>query len=115
MDKAALGKRLRQARKDKGLTSEKLSELCNINATYLRQIEGGTKIPSLPVFVGLCRELGVHPDFLLMDSLPGIGIEEYREFSKLLQTATPSQMKVITAMLCSALSVLQEAQTTEPC
>ena len=106
MDKAALGKRLRQARKDKGLTSEKLSELCSINATYLRQIEAGTKVPSLPVFVSLCRELGTHPDFLLIDSLPGIGIEEYNELSSLLQTATPSQMKVITAMLCGALNAL---------
>lgn len=106
MDKAALGKRLRQARKDKGFTSEKLSELCSINATYLRQIEAGTKVPSLPVFVSLCRELGTHPDFLLMDSLPGIGIEEYSELSSLLQTATPSQMKVITAMLCGALKAL---------
>ena len=95
MDKAALGKRLRQARKDKGLTSEKLSELCSINATYLRQIEAGTKVPSLPVFVSLCRELGTHPDFLLMDSLPGIGIEEYSELSSLLQTATPSQKMCI--------------------
>lgn len=106
MDKAALGKRLRQARKDKGLTSEKLSELCSINATYLRQIEAGTKVPSLPVFVSLCRELGTHSDFLLIDSLPGIGIEEYNELSSLLQTATPSQMKVITAMLCGALKAL---------
>ena len=39
MDKKAFGNRLRQARKDRGMTSEKLSELCNINATYLRQIE----------------------------------------------------------------------------
>lgn len=54
MDKKAFGSRLRQARKDRGLTSEKLSELCNINATYLRQIEGGTKNtqPS-----GLCQPL----------------------------------------------------------
>lgn len=41
-----------------------------------------------------------------MDSLPGIGIEEYSELSSLLQTATPSQMKVITAMLCGALKAL---------
>lgn len=106
MNKTALGKRLRQARKDKGLTSEKLSELCSINATYLRQIESGTKVPSLPVFVSLCRELGTHPDFLLMDSLPGIGLEDISELATLLQTATPSQMKIITAMLCGALKAL---------
>ena len=108
MDKKAFGSRLRQARKDRGLTSEKLSELCNINATYLRQIEGGTKIPSLPVFVSLCQELKVHPDYLLMDSLPDIGLDLGRELAALQQTATPSQMKVIDAMLCGALRTLQE-------
>ena len=108
MDKKASGSRLRQARKDRGLTSEKLSELCNINATYLRQIEGGTKIPSLPVFVSLCQELKVHPDYLLMDSLPDIGLDLGRELAALQQTATPSQMKVIDAMLCVALRALQE-------
>ena len=111
MDKKAFGSRLRQARKDRGLTSEKLSELCNINATYLRQIEGGTKIPSLPVFVSLCEELRVHPDYLLMDSLPNIGLEASAsdELAALQQTATPSQMKIITAMLSSALKALQES------
>ena len=108
MDKKGFGDRLRQARKDKGLTSEKLSELCSINATYLRQIEGGTKVPSLSVFIELCRELEVRPDFLLMDSLPDVGVEESGELSMLLQRATPSQMKVITAMLCGALRALQE-------
>ena len=41
MDKKELGRRVNIARKDRGLTSEKLSELCHINATYLRQIEAG--------------------------------------------------------------------------
>ena len=59
MDKKLLGKKINISRKDKGLTSEKLSELCNINATYLRQIESGAKMPSLPVFISICRELKV--------------------------------------------------------
>lgn len=39
MDKKLLGKRINTARKEQGWTSERLSEACNINATYLRQIE----------------------------------------------------------------------------
>lgn len=52
-----LGRRINAARKDRGITSERLSELCNINDTYMRQIESGAKIPSLPVFVTICKEL----------------------------------------------------------
>ena len=39
MDKKLLGKRINTARKEWGWTSERLSEACNINATYLQQIE----------------------------------------------------------------------------
>ena len=39
MDKKLLGKRINTARKERGWTSERLSEACNIHATYLRQIE----------------------------------------------------------------------------
>ena len=46
MDKKGLGKRINMARKDRGYTAGRLSKLCNINAAYLRQIEGGTKVPS---------------------------------------------------------------------
>ena len=45
MDKKLLGRRINAARKDRGWTSEHLSEICNINATYLRQIESGAKTP----------------------------------------------------------------------
>lgn len=51
-----LGRRINAARKDRGITSERLSELCNINDTYMRQIESGAKIPRAtphndPIFV----------------------------------------------------------------
>ena len=41
MEKNRLGKRINTVRKDRGFTADRLSELCHINATYLRQIEGG--------------------------------------------------------------------------
>lgn len=57
MEKKTLGKRINITRKDHGITAEQLAERCSINATYLRQIEGGSKIPSLPLFIQLCNTL----------------------------------------------------------
>ena len=57
MEGKGLGKRINMVRKDRGFTADRLSELCDINATYLRQIEGGTKVPSLPVFINICNAL----------------------------------------------------------
>ena len=71
MDRKAFGKRVSAARKAGGMTGEVLAERCHINVTYLRQIEGGTKIPSLPMFTKLCRELNVSPNYLLPELVAG--------------------------------------------
>lgn len=108
MDKKAFGKNVNKARKDQGITSEKLSELCNLNATYIRQIEAGTKIPSLPVFVLLCRNLKVSPSYLLSETLEECEIQEMDTLIELWQNATPSQIKLISAMVKSALESFEK-------
>lgn len=108
MNRKLFGRKLNIARKDCGLTSEKLSEACNLNATYLRQIEAGTKIPSLPVFVLLYKELEVSPSFLLSDSLSNRNIQEMEYLYNLWQRATPKQIRIVSAMVKSVLDVLDE-------
>lgn len=108
MDKKLLGKRINTARKDRKLTGEKLAEACNINATFLRQIEAGTKIPSLPVFVTICRELRVSPSYLLTDTLADSDARDIDILFDLLNKATPTQIRMITAMIQAALNVLDE-------
>ena len=108
MEKKLLGKRINMARKDKGMTGEKLSEACNINATYLRQIESGAKMPSLPVFISICKELKVSPSYLLSDILNDAEISEMDELQKLWMNATPKQIKMVSSMIRSALDNMEE-------
>ena len=108
MDKTLLGKRINTARKERGLTSERLSEACGINATYLRQIESGAKVPSLQVFVLLCQALRVSPTYLLADALPDLGLQDMDALLELCRTATPKQLTMITAMIRSALEASGE-------
>ncbi len=103
-----LGRRINAARKDRGITSERLSELCNINDTYMRQIESGAKIPSLPVFVTICKELRVSPSYLLADVLEGSGATDLDELTALLKNATPSQIRMMTAMIRAALGATED-------
>lgn len=84
MDKKLLGKRINMARKERGWTGERLAETCSINATYLRQIEAGTKVPSLPVFVSLCQALNVSPTYLLVEVLPQQGNQDIDALLELL-------------------------------
>ena len=99
MDKVRLGNRVRLARKDAGLTGEQLSELCNINAAYLRQIECGAKMPSLPLFESLCRTLKVSPSYLLADALPDSGEQDVEALIKLCRNASPKQIDMIASIL----------------
>lgn len=99
MDKVRLGNRVRLARKDAGLTGERLSELCNINAAYLRQIECGAKMPSLPLFESLCRQLGVSPTYLLADALPSSGNRDLDALLELCKNASPQQVDLVAFLL----------------
>ena len=47
MERRLLGKRINQIRKERGLTSEALSEICDVNAGHIRQIESGIKSASV--------------------------------------------------------------------
>ena len=108
MDKKLLGKRINTARKERGWTSERLAEAYSINATYLRQIEAGTKIPSLPVFVSLCEALNVSPTYLLIEVLPQQGNQDMDALLELLQNATPKQLNMMVSMIRSALEASKE-------
>lgn len=107
LNRKMMGQRIRTARKEKGLTGEKLADACNINPTYLRQIEAGTKIPSLPMFVTICEALNASPGYLLADSFDEAGTRGSDPLYELCDKATPSQMRIITAMVDAAVKAIQ--------
>lgn len=107
LDGKMLGKRINSARKSKGLTGEKLAEMCSINATFLRQIEGGTKGPSLSVFTAICKNLNVSADYLLFGDLGGNLDGSIEPLITLQEIATPQELKLIATMIGSAVETLK--------
>ena len=63
--KRILGKNLRETRKAKGLSQEKLAELADLHRTYVGGIERGERNVSLENIVELARALGTTPSQLL--------------------------------------------------
>ena len=125
MDTQSLGKRIRLARKEKGHTGEELAELCHISPTYLRQIESGAKIPSLPLFVKLCNALNVSPAYLFADVCRNMeasaaflmdqmverdDLGEYEYIKALWRNATPGQLALALAIVRSVVEQLQELE-----
>lgn len=51
------GKNVRERRRACGLTQERLSELCELDPTYISMIEAGRRSPSFPTLLHLARAL----------------------------------------------------------
>ena len=102
MNTLVLGRNIYKARKDRGLSSDKLAELCDVTPSYLRQVEAGNKTPSLSFFVILCDQLQVTPSSLL-SGVVQVKEDGREELEILSQKATPSQMKLISALIKAAV------------
>ena len=51
MERAELGKRIREARIKKGYSQQALADRAEIGVVYISEIERGIKMPSLSIFV----------------------------------------------------------------
>lgn len=65
LDYTGIGMRIRQVRKAKGWSQDKLAKKCGISMSFLGHIERGTRIMSLETFVSICRALEANADELL--------------------------------------------------
>ena len=57
--KKLLGRRIKEIRKNRGLTQEKLAELIDIETCSLSAIEIGRHYPSMPTIVKIAEKLNV--------------------------------------------------------
>lgn len=65
IDYRKLGKRLKDKRKEQGLTQEKLAEYVNLSVSHLSLIENGNEKTSLQTIVNLANVLNISLDDLL--------------------------------------------------
>ena len=92
IDYIALGQRIREARKARGLSQEKLGELCGISTAHVGHIERGTRVPSAEVLFQLSTELHVSMDYLFFDS-PSDGEPLLKSISARLNGKDPEKAK----------------------
>lgn len=106
MERAALGKRIRESRIKKGYTQQDLADLAKIGVVYISEIERGIKMPSLNIFIKLIDALEVSADYVLRDELPSGKEYIYTEITEKLMNLTPSQRKTATDILNAYLNNL---------
>lgn len=65
-DAKEIGKRIKELRKDKGLTQLQLSEKLGITDNFLAKIEGGSKNPSIDLFIQMSELFSVSLDAIIL-------------------------------------------------
>lgn len=60
-----LGERLRQLRKERGMTQEALAQQLQIRRVRYVYMESGKALPTLPILVRIAELYGVSTDYLL--------------------------------------------------
>lgn len=99
MERAALGKRIRESRIQKGYTQQDLADQAEIGVVYLSEIERGIKMPSMNIFVKIIDTLDVSADYVLRDELSSGKEYIYDEITQQLKNLTPKQRKTAADIL----------------
>ena len=107
MERAALGKRIRESRVKKGYTQQDLADRAEIGVVYISEIERGVKMPSLNIFIKIIDALDVSADYVLRDELSSGKEYICTEITEKLLMLTPRQRKTATDILNAYLNSLQ--------
>lgn len=102
MDYIALGKEIRELRRKRNLTQEKLAELADLSVPYISHLERGTKKPSLAVLVRLADSLDVTVDRLLSGNQEKDTVAFFPEVQELLADCSVLERVVLTEIVCAA-------------
>ena len=115
MENRVLGQKIGALRKSKKITSEQLANMCNAYPGHIRQIESGVRLPSIKLFVTICKALQVSPEYLLLQELDKFDESEkvdcmYQKVVKNIKKLTPRELNMLNRLLETYLSDLESAK-----
>ena len=114
LDYVAMGKRIRQARKQRGLTQAELGEKCGVSGGHIGHVENNHGKVAPETMVSIANVLGVSLDTLLCDSLTCSKPVYENELAGLLSRATPKQVRMIAELAKVVLRDEFKLQEQEP-
>lgn len=71
-----MGKRIKLRRKELSIKQTELAETLGISNNHMSSIETGKQKPSLDIFVNICIQLNVSPDYLLLGTMRGYNVPQ---------------------------------------
>ena len=108
LDHIKLGKRIKAARKRRGLSQMALSEALNCTPNHLSYIENGNRSLSLAKFVQLANALGTSADELLMDSLDNTTEAMDHKFSSIMADCSECEKRMLLSIIFAVKEIIDE-------
>lgn len=106
MNHIELGTRIKQCRKSKKMTQEKLAESINVSPHYIYEIEKGIKSMSLPILADIATTLNVSTDYLLFGTHNTENIP-LDNLNLIIQTLSPQKRDNLADILTTLLPYLK--------
>lgn len=95
VDYRAVGNRIKNARKRKGITQEELAKKMNFSVAYLSRVERGSSEINLKRITQLSEKLEIPIEYLLSGTSEKSSNYLSKEFSDILKLCTPQKQRMI--------------------
>ena len=94
IDYNLIGERIKEARKNKGYTQEKLAEEIDVAVAYVSRLEKGFPI-NLKRIAQISQVLDVSIEYLLSGTVPKSDNYLNKDFEEILERCSPEKLKLI--------------------
>lgn len=113
IDYVAIGKRIKMARNNTGITQEKLAELAHLSTSHVSKIETGDTKLGLPTIVDIANALHTSVDALLADNVVYPDVFLKKDVDELLDGLSRSEIRIITETMAALRKSIIAARTEE--
>lgn len=107
----SVGRRIAQARADKGYSQAMLAEKANISVSHLSNIDRGRKSLSAEVLLRIAEALQVSADCILFTDIPPVHKEVERQIDVNLNTYTAREKEFILKLIMDIGAFITEIKT----
>lgn len=107
----SVGRRIAQARADKGYSQATLAEKANISVSHLSNIERGRKSLSAEVLLRIAEALQMSADGILFTDIPQVHKEIERQIDDTLNTCTAREKEFILKLIKDIGAFIAEIKT----
>ena len=102
-----IGKRIRETRKQRGLSAEELAEIADLSSVYISYIENAKRKPSLESLIKISNALEITIDELLYGNLLYNPTEYQTDIDLLMADCTSTEKRYIFEVLSAIKNILR--------